>query len=196
MHWTVDTLAPDAPVITSPSSGSTLALDTPTLTGTAEPGAWVTVSVDGVVVGTVQANSAGEWSLPPSTVLPDGPHQATATATDAAGNVSTDSAPVDFVVDTVAPIASMIPGIGMLAMAAKAAVDIGSSLLEASGALNMQDQEDEATQQKQQQTTRAQRHDMGHADQLINRIVDPLNLTGGAPAQAMQGLFGGLGNIV
>ena len=103
---------------------------------------------------------------------------------------------VKSVVDTVAPIASMIPGIGMLAMAAKAAVDIGSSLLEASGALNMQDQEDEATQQKQQQTTRAQRHDMGNADQLINRIVDPLNLTGGAPAQAMQGLFGGLGNIV
>ena len=32
--------------------------------------------------------------------------------------------------------------------------------------------------------------------ELINRIVDPLNLTGGAPAQAMQGLFGGLGNIV
>ena len=125
--WRVDTLAPDAPVITSPSSGSILALDTPTLTGTAEPGAWVTVSVDGVVVGTVQANAAGEWSLPPSTPLADGPHQATATASDAAGNVSTDSATVDFLVDTVAPDASITDGPELLVSSTEATFQLASN---------------------------------------------------------------------
>src|SRR5918997_5336042 len=101
--FTVDTVAPAAPVITGPADGSTIADNTPTITGTGEPGATVEVTVDGVVVGTTTVAPDGTWSLVVPDALGDGSHTVTATQTDAAGNVSPASDPVTFTVDTTAP---------------------------------------------------------------------------------------------
>ncbi|HYO71397.1 MAG TPA: Ig-like domain-containing protein, partial [Archangium sp.] len=86
--FTVDTVAPATPVITSPASGATLTIQRPLFTGTAEPNATVIVSVDGKVIGRVVADGSGNWSFPAPDPLVDGPHTVGATAKDAAGNTS------------------------------------------------------------------------------------------------------------
>ncbi|WP_269436251.1 Ig-like domain-containing protein [Ralstonia pseudosolanacearum] len=40
------------------------------------------------MLGTTTADASGNWSYTPTTALTDGSHSLTATATDAAGNVS------------------------------------------------------------------------------------------------------------
>ncbi|MFL5357931.1 Ig-like domain-containing protein [Archangium sp.] len=87
--FTVDTVAPGAPVITAPASGATLTIQRPVFTGTAEPNATVIVSVDGKVIGRVVADASGNWSLPAPEPLADGAHTVSATAQDAAGNIGT-----------------------------------------------------------------------------------------------------------
>lgn len=89
-----DTVKPQPPVIVGPVGGSTHTT-TPDVTGTSEPGASVDVFIDGVLVGTTTAGSDGGWSFTPPT-LGAGPHTVSATAKDAAGNVSTTST-VEFV---------------------------------------------------------------------------------------------------
>ncbi|MBN8524581.1 MAG: Ig-like domain repeat protein [Planctomycetes bacterium] len=109
----VDLTAPPAPVIASWSDDTGTAGDgvtadsTPTLVGTAEASAIVTVRDAGVVLGTALADGAGAWNL----VLParaDGLHQFTATATDVAGNVSGTRAATPIRIDTAttAPVVS------------------------------------------------------------------------------------------
>jgi outer membrane protein OmpA-like peptidoglycan-associated protein len=51
------------PVITAPFNGATIPTGPETVTGTGIPGDVVVVSLDGVVVGTVTVDSAGNWSL-------------------------------------------------------------------------------------------------------------------------------------
>jgi hypothetical protein len=100
---TIDTTAPDAPVITSPADGSKTTDTTPVVGGTGEPGATVTVSVDGEVVGDATVGSDGTWTLPLTDPLSGGDHTVTATQTDPAGNTS-DPASNTFTVDAgVAP---------------------------------------------------------------------------------------------
>lgn len=106
--FTVDTAAPAAPVITSPTDGESLDDNTPTVTGTGEPGATVTVIVDGEEVGTAVVGEDGNWSLELPEALEDGEHTVIANQTDPAGNTSPDSAPIRFVVDTEAPDAPAI----------------------------------------------------------------------------------------
>jgi hypothetical protein len=100
---TVDTSAPDAPFVTAPTPG--LNNDsTPLVTGTAEPGAKVTVYVDGSpIVGTVTVAGDGTWQKTISSPLSDGPHTITVRAADDAGNVSSPSADLDITIDTVGP---------------------------------------------------------------------------------------------
>jgi hypothetical protein len=93
--FTVDTVAPLAPVITSPSLTND---NTPVIAGTAEPNSTITLVIDGFTF-TTQTNSSGQWSVDlqtavpvggstPITALTDGVHPVTVTATDAAGNTS------------------------------------------------------------------------------------------------------------
>ncbi|HYH66692.1 MAG TPA: Ig-like domain-containing protein [Urbifossiella sp.] len=106
--WTVDTGAPTAPAITaiSPDTGvsptdrvtNTGGL---TVTGTAEANSTVTVYDNGTLLGTTAASAAGVWALP--VTLAEATHPLTATATDAAGNVSAASAPAGVLVDLTAP---------------------------------------------------------------------------------------------
>jgi hypothetical protein len=90
---------------------------------------------------------------------------------------------VKSVVDAVAPIASMIPGVGMFAMAAKAAMDIGGGLMDAMDKKGDQDSEDKATAKSAEKTATAFKQD---ADNLI----------GGAMNMATQVLGGGVGGLL
>lgn len=105
--FSVDATAPAAPTILSPAEGSLINDPTPTLSGTTEAGAAVTVLVDGVAAGTVPADGSGTWSFT-SGMLADGPHTVSAVSTDAVGNASPASSPVAFTVDTTAPAAPVI----------------------------------------------------------------------------------------
>jgi hypothetical protein len=111
----IDTNPPATPAITGPAQGSFLASNEPTLTATAEPGATVTFSVDGVVVGTATADGTGHASLTLTSALSDGTHTVTATATDEAGNVST-AASTAFTVESTAPPAPTVvtPAAGLV----------------------------------------------------------------------------------
>ena len=77
--------------------------NTPTITGTGEVGATVTLTsdVDGVVGTTVVAGD-GTWSITAS-VLADDVHSLTATQTDVAGNTSVASGALSVTIDTVDP---------------------------------------------------------------------------------------------
>jgi len=105
--FVVDTVAPATPVVTNPADGS-FQPPTPRVTGTAEPGARVTVSIDGNPVCVTLADARGSWACTPSMPLTMGAHTVTATATDPAGNVSQPSSPNRFTVDTTAPNAPVL----------------------------------------------------------------------------------------
>ncbi|MDR2974640.1 MAG: endo-alpha-N-acetylgalactosaminidase family protein, partial [Propionibacteriaceae bacterium] len=98
-----DTVAPGAPVIVSPVDGVVTSDATPTVSGSGEPGATVSVMVDGVVVGTVPVDDEGAWSFVPTVAWGEGAHAVTVSQSDAAGNVSVVSGATDVTVDTVAP---------------------------------------------------------------------------------------------
>ncbi|HBP0692441.1 TPA: BapA prefix-like domain-containing protein, partial [Pseudomonas aeruginosa] len=94
---TVDAVAPATPVV-NPSNGTTLS-------GTAEPGATVTLTDgNGNPIGQVTADGSGNWSFTPTTPLPNGT-VVNATATDASGNTSAGSS---VTVDSVAPATPVI----------------------------------------------------------------------------------------
>ncbi len=106
--FTVDTMPPAAPVVLIPANGSVTGNNTPTFSGTAEPGSTVTVSMDGSSVGTTIADGAGHWSFTLASPVADGTHTVHVTATDAVGNTSPDSSPNTFTVDTTAPAAPVV----------------------------------------------------------------------------------------
>ncbi|SEK93114.1 Myxococcales GC_trans_RRR domain-containing protein/MYXO-CTERM domain-containing protein [Stigmatella aurantiaca] len=106
--FTVDSVPPAAPVVTTPANGSATNDSTPTYSGTAEPGSTVAIIVDGTSAGTAVADASGNWTFTPTTPLPDGPHTVRATASDAAGNVSPPSNTNNFTVDTAAPAAPVV----------------------------------------------------------------------------------------
>jgi hypothetical protein len=98
---TIDRTPPEAPVIvsitdaaaTSLMPGATVGSSTITLGGTAEAGAVITLH-DGdtllIPATLIKADASGQWTYT-TPVLLDGEHNFNATATDAAGNVSTPS---------------------------------------------------------------------------------------------------------
>jgi|GEM_PF-366839 len=96
--------------VTTPAEGAVLTNGVVTYTGTGEPGAMVTVTVDGAVVGTVQVPANGIWSVPVAAPLADGPHSVTATATDALNNTATDTNA--FVVDATTSVSITTPAEG------------------------------------------------------------------------------------
>lgn len=98
----IDTQAPDAPQIVSAAitggegevllaNGSITNQRMPTLSGTGEPGAIITLYNNGVELATVQVNPQGSWTYPLTRNLSEGLNILTATATDAAGNSSPTS---------------------------------------------------------------------------------------------------------
>ncbi|WP_147444562.1 MULTISPECIES: Ig-like domain-containing protein [Corallococcus] len=108
--WVVDTQAPSAPALTTPSAEALVATATPVLEGSSEPGSTVYVSVDGVPVGTVVANDVGRWSYAPTQPLRDGAHAIELRAKDAAGNSSESSTATSLSVDTLVPDTTITAG--------------------------------------------------------------------------------------
>nr|WP_111656736.1 Ig-like domain-containing protein [Isoalcanivorax indicus] len=70
--------------------GALLNDSTPTLTGTAEPGATVVVEVDGHSY-TTTADGTGQWTLTVTDELADDEHPVVVTVTDVAGNTATET---------------------------------------------------------------------------------------------------------
>ncbi|QCA17382.1 BapA prefix-like domain-containing protein [Citrobacter freundii] len=110
---TIDTTPPAAPVITSAegligsetkllANGGSTKSDNPKLSGTGEPGATITVFDNDVRLGTATVQPNGTWTFTP-TLLTDGPHKFTATATDVAGNTGIPSASFTLTVDNLPP---------------------------------------------------------------------------------------------
>lgn len=92
---TIDTEPPHLDV-TSPEPGDLLDGDTIVVSGTAEPGSTVEVVVDGEVVGTTTADEDGNWEMEID-VDGDGDHDLEVTATDEAGNTTSDD--IDITID-------------------------------------------------------------------------------------------------
>jgi len=105
---TIDTQPPVVPVVTSPKDGTSTNNQTPTLAGTGEPGATVTVTdgPNGPAVCTTTVKADGTWSCSVTT-LPEGDHQLVTTQTDPAGNVS-DPTTITVHVDTTPPDAAKV----------------------------------------------------------------------------------------
>lgn len=99
----IDRTPPGAPIVTSPLADEVLSNRKPTVTGTAEANATVTITLDGGASMTVTADGSGRWSYTPADELADGVHRVKASAKDAAGNGSPDSAERSFTVDTIPP---------------------------------------------------------------------------------------------
>jgi uncharacterized repeat protein (TIGR01451 family) len=95
------TLTPP-PTLDAPATGSTVSTSTPTFSGTGEPGATVTVKVDGATVCTATVNGSGSWSCTASSAIPDGPHTATATEASSGSPAST-AATSGFTIDSTPP---------------------------------------------------------------------------------------------
>jgi hypothetical protein len=96
---TVDTIAPTKPVATSNALVNTNHVQ---IAGTAEANSAVSVRDGTTVVGTGKTDATGHWSVTTS-ALAVGSHALTATAADAAGNVSAASGAVTSVIATTTP---------------------------------------------------------------------------------------------
>src|SRR5205814_1022599 len=86
----IDTVAPAAPAVNgvAPLTNN----NKPLISGTAEANATLTIYDGTAVLGTTHATGTGAWSFTPAAALADGPHNFTATATDAAGNANAPAA--------------------------------------------------------------------------------------------------------
>ena len=105
---TTDTVGPALPLITS--KAGPINNNAPTISGTAEANATVTIFKNTTAVGSVStaigsvtADATGKWSYTVTNLLADGVYQFSAQATDVAGNMSGKTASISITVDTVAP---------------------------------------------------------------------------------------------
>ena len=111
---TIDTAAPVAPTIVSFSTDSGVVGDRITsdntliLAGTAEANATVKVYDGATLLGSAVASGTGAWSYT-TAALGNGGHSLTATATDAAGNISLASSALAVTIDTTAPVTPRSP---------------------------------------------------------------------------------------
>ncbi|HEX6022585.1 MAG TPA: Ig-like domain-containing protein, partial [Solirubrobacter sp.] len=85
--WTIDTIAPNPPVITTPVDDALLISGTIAFQGTAEPGVTVQLREGTTLVGSAIASGTGSWTIVLGAV-PDGIHTYAARAIDAANNTS------------------------------------------------------------------------------------------------------------
>ena len=98
---TVDTTAPDSPVLTT--LGETTKNTMPTIEGETEPNGAVTVYDGDASLGTVQASPDGTWTFTPTMPLDLGDHSITARSRDYAGNISPASAAITLTVIPLTP---------------------------------------------------------------------------------------------
>jgi len=112
-NLTIDTLAPNAPVLeVTDDEGTLQGLLTnggftddnqPELGGSGDPGSTIAIYDNGLLVTEVVVDDKGTWSYTPPVALTDGLHSITLTETDLAGNLSAVSAPFEFTIDRTPP---------------------------------------------------------------------------------------------
>ncbi|WP_439342863.1 Ig-like domain-containing protein [Vacuolonema iberomarrocanum] len=113
-EFTIDTTAPDAPIINSLSEDSGAADNITNdqgleFSGTAEADSVIELFLDSASIGTTTATAGGAWNFDyTGTELTDGDYILTARATDTASNTSDASADFEFTVDASAPDAPNI----------------------------------------------------------------------------------------
>ncbi len=106
----IDTVAPVVPTVQPQTTNNT----SPTITGTATvaPGETLTVTVDGTTYtagdGNLTDNGDGTWTLSLPLPLSEGSFDITATVTDPAGNIISDTSAGELTIDITAPVA---PGV-------------------------------------------------------------------------------------
>lgn len=102
---TLDTVSDNVPggVTGNLTSGQATNDNTPTISGTGQPGSTIYIMNNGTQLGTAIVDGTGSWSFTPTTPLDDGSYSLRAYATDAAGNASANSSVFVFTVDTAAP---------------------------------------------------------------------------------------------
>ena len=121
--FTVDLIAPNRPTIVSVADGvgaitgnvtqGGVTDDTkPALSGEAEPLSTVIIYDNGLEIGRTQAGASGNWFYTPSIEFANSAHSIIVVSVDAAGNVSMQSDPFGFTVDTAPPAK---PTIGSMA---------------------------------------------------------------------------------
>jgi hypothetical protein len=110
---TIDTSRPIAPVITGTNLLKSSA--TPSISGTAEAFSAVSLYEGLHLIGTTTADGSGNWTLTTSSLV-DGSYSLKASATDIAGNTSTDSTTAGMLVDTDVPDAPTIDPITTFAL--------------------------------------------------------------------------------
>lgn len=123
--WAVqlDTKMPDAPIIQAANDDVDLHIGniasgvatndaTPLVSGTAEANSLIRLYDNGEFYGSTTANASGSWWFTPS-LVGDGAHTITVTATDAAGNISVPSGNWIVAIDTVAPVFTGNASVGM-----------------------------------------------------------------------------------
>ncbi|SFD65711.1 N-acetylneuraminic acid mutarotase [Paenibacillus catalpae] len=103
IYFTIDTAAPDLAIISDPTEGALLNTAKPVITGQAEAGAWINLTMDGSAIDPLKSDEEGSWSFSPASSLMDGAHQLKVKVADEAGNVREDAVQLNFVVDTAAP---------------------------------------------------------------------------------------------
>ncbi|MBI2354654.1 MAG: putative Ig domain-containing protein, partial [Deltaproteobacteria bacterium] len=124
----LDRTPPSAPVITTitdnvtpvegtVANGGHTNDTTPTLIGTAEANSTVGIYDNGTLVTTVVADGNGSWSYTPGALADGTTHGYTVTATDAAGNVSRESAAYAVTIDTTPPAAPTVLPVATLSTA-------------------------------------------------------------------------------
>src|SRR4051794_9176671 len=97
---------PAPPVLDSPSYPSVAS--TVEFAGAGQPGTTITVLDLGQPVASTLVPAGGRWHVTPAHQLPDGRHVFSATATNAAGEVSGESGAVEFMTDTSPPDAPQV----------------------------------------------------------------------------------------
>lgn len=100
--FTVDTIAPVAPVISIPVVSASVADPTPTISGTGERDAAITVKEGTTTLCATTADTLGAWSCESTVVLSVASHTISVTQTDAGGNIS-PAATRTFTVSSTAP---------------------------------------------------------------------------------------------
>ncbi|RZT39339.1 Ig-like domain-containing protein [Cupriavidus agavae] len=134
---TIDAAPPPAPVVlsagdnvapgTTPvATGGSTNDPTPTFTGTAEPNSTVALYNGGTLIGSIQADGDGNWSITPTGPLDDGTYTLTATATDSVGNEGQASTGFVITIDTAPPAAPSIDVHGATELAGTA--EAGSTI--------------------------------------------------------------------
>jgi hypothetical protein len=123
----VDRTAPAAPVLMIPGDGQLTNDATPTVSGTAEPGATVTIVLDDSAAGATTAEGDGSWTWTFSSGLADGVHTVKARAADGAGNISAESVLHTFTVDTTAPQITLLGSSMMQVEAGSSFTDPGAT---------------------------------------------------------------------